>query len=184
MAIENNKRPLLGDHKKSTTELLGNIRAIVKNDSDRDFNNFMSSNQDEFSYNPQVGNYIRDILGERIKDVKIKDLAALTGISKSYLYQIIPVKSKPPKTIKGHPDRRMLIAIALCLNFSLDETQHLLRYANEKELYPRTTFDTVIIYALERGGGLVKANILLNDNGCEILDWHKEKDVADEDDFD
>ena len=172
---------MLGNHKKTTGELLSDIKSIAKKQSDGEFNYYVQKSQKEFSYNPVVGQYIRDILGDRIKDVKIKELADLTGISQSYLYQIIPVKEKPPKTIKSRPDRRILIAIAIYLGFSVDETQHLLKYANERELYPRNVFDTVILYSLERNCSIVKTNILLNDNHCEILDWHKERSIKTED---
>ena len=174
MSFEKNKRPLLGEHKKSTTELLSSINAMAKNKSDDEFTYFMQTNQDEFSYNPQVGKYLRDTLGARLKEINIPELADMTGISKSYLYQIIPIKDKPPKTTKNNPDRRMLIAIAIYLHLSVDETQHLLKYAKEPELYPRNTFDSVILYALESNCNLVTTNILLAENNCQMLDWHKE----------
>ena len=34
MSFEKNKRPLLGEHKKSTTELLSSISSMAKNKSD------------------------------------------------------------------------------------------------------------------------------------------------------
>ena len=81
MSFEKNKRPLLGEHKKSTTELLSSISSMAKNKSDDEFTYFMQTNQDEFSYNPQVGKYLRDILGARLKEINIPELADMTGIS-------------------------------------------------------------------------------------------------------
>ncbi len=63
----------------------------------------------------------------------------------------------------------MLIAIAIALNFSVDETQHLLKYAKEPELYPRNIFDSTIIYALERGCSIIETNILLDNFKCDLL---------------
>ena len=74
-----------------------------------------------------------------------------------------------PKTVKNNPDRKMLLAIAIALNFSVDETQHLLKYAKEPELYPRNTFDSTIIYALERGCSIIETNILLENLNCDLL---------------
>lgn len=162
-------RLLLGDHKKSTTEILNSIRSIAQNSSDEDFNSFMNDNQNEFSYSPKVGEYIKTVLKSRNVEINIPKISALTGISKSYLYQIIPARDTPPKTTKNHPNRKMLLAVAIALNFSLDETQHLLKYAKEAELYPRSTFDAVIIYALERGLSVIKTNILLHEKKCELL---------------
>lgn len=168
MTDEKTKRQFLGDHKKSTTELLNDIRSIAGKSRD-EFNYFMQRNQDEFSYNPQVGRYIKDVLGDRWQKIKISELAETTGISKSYLYQLIPAKETPPKTVKNNPDRKMLIAIAIALKFSVDETQHLLKYAKEPELYPRNIFDSTIIYALERGCSVIETNILLDGFKCDLL---------------
>jgi len=168
MTYKKTKRPFLGDHKKSTTELLNDIRAIAGKSRD-EFNYFMQRNQNEFSYAPQVGKYIKDVLGERWQKIKIPELATTTGISKSYLYQLIPAKETPPKTVKNNPDRKMLLAIAIALHFSVDETQHLLKYAKEPELYPRNNFDSTIIYALERGCSIIETNILLESLNCDLL---------------
>ena len=168
-------RLLLGNQKKRTTEILNEIRAAAKRKSDDDFYDFVASNQDEFSYNPQVGKYIRDVLSSRQETLDIPALAGITGISRSYLYQLIPAKNTPPKTVKNNPDRKILLAVAVALKFSLDETQHLLKYADEPELYPRRIFDAVIVFALESGLGLVDTNILLAEKNCDLLIFGNEK---------
>jgi len=166
-------RLLLGDHKKSTTEIFNSIRALAKKSDDDNFKTFMNENQNEFTYSPKVGEYIRDVLNSRNEKINIPEIADLTGISKSYLYQIIPARNTPPKTMKNNPSRNMLIAVALALRFSLDETQHLLKYAGEAELYPRSNFDAVIIFALEKKYSLVETNILLDEKNCELLIFDK-----------
>lgn len=173
-------RLLLGDHKKRTTEILNEIRAAAKRKSDDDFSDFVERNEEEFSYNPQIGRYIKDVLQSRQETVNIPELAELTGLSRSYLYQLIPAKDNPPKTLKNNPDRKILLAIALVLRFSVDETQHLLKYANEPELYPRRKFDAVILYALECGLSLIKTNILLAEEKCAPLIFGNEKEAQEE----
>ena len=172
-------RLMLGGHKKRTTEILNEIRAAAKK-SDDDFDKFIDGNSDEFSYNPQIGRYIKDVLRSRRQPLNVPELAALTGISRSYLYQLIPAKDTPPKTVKNNPDRKILLAIAVALKFSVDETQHLLKYADEPELYPRRKFDAVIIYALERRMRLVDTNILLASKQCDLLLFGNEKPTQDE----
>ena len=173
-------RLLLGGQKKRTTEILNEIRSVAKRKSDDDFSDFVERNQDEFSYNPQVGKYIKDVLRSRQETLNIPKIAELTGLSRSYLYQLIPAKDLPPKTVKSNPDRKILLAIALVLKFSVDETQHLLKYAEEPELYPRRKFDAVILYALERELSFVKSNILLAEEKCEPLIFRNEKTTQDE----
>ena len=171
---------LLGGQKKRTTEILNEIRSVAKRKSDDDFSDFVERNEEEFSYDPQVGRYIKDVLQSRQQPLNIPELAELTGLSRSYFYQLIPAKDMPPKTVKSNPDRKILLAIALVLNFSIDETQHLLKYAEEPELYPRRKFDAVILYALECGLSFVKADILLAEEKCEPLIFRKEKPTQDE----
>ena len=173
-------RLLLGGHKKRTTEILNEIHSVAKRKSEDYFSNFVECNEDEFSYNPQVGQYIKDVLQSRQEALNIPELAALIGISRSYLYQLIPVKDTPPKTVKNNPDRKLLLAIAITLKFSVDETQHLLKYANEPELYPRRKFDAIILYALERQLRLVDTNILLTEEKCDPLIFGNEKPNQDE----
>ena len=167
-------RLLLGDYKKRTTEILNEIRSTA------DFDSFATRNSDEFSYRPTVGKYIKDILQSRQQPLNVPELAELIGISRSYLYQLIPAKDTPPKTIKNNPDRKLLLAIAIALKFSVDETQHLLKYADEPELYPRRKFDAVIIYSLERRLRLVDTNILLAEEKCDPLIFGNEKPTQDE----
>lgn len=171
---------LLGNQKKRTTEILNEIRSVAEKKSDDNFADFVKSNQDEFSYNPQVGRYIKDVLQSRQESLNIPKLAELIGISRSYLYQLIPAKNIPPKTVKNNPNRKLLLAIAIALKFSVDEVQHLLKYANEPELYPRRKFDAVIIYALERRLRLVDTNILLESAQCDLLIFENEKQAQDE----
>lgn len=162
-------RLLFGKQKKRTTEILSELRSTA------DFGSFAQRNGDEFACRPTVGKYIKDVLQSRQQPLNVPELAALIGVSRSYLYQLIPAKDKPPKTVKNNPDRKLLLAIAVALKFSVDETQHLLKYADEPELYPRRKFDAVILYALERRLRLVDTNILLASERCDLLIFGNEK---------
>ena len=71
MYYEKPDRLLLGDHKKRTTEILNEIHSVAKRKSDDAFSDFVELNQDEFSYNPQVGKYIKDVLQSRQEALNI-----------------------------------------------------------------------------------------------------------------
>ena len=173
-------RLLFGGQKKRTTEIFNEIHAAATTKPEDDFDDLIRGNADEFSFNPQVGEYIKRVMQSRGAEFNIPKLAEIIGISRAYLYQIIPVGETPPKTVKTNPDRKILLALALELNFSVDETQHLLKYANQPELYPRRKFDAVIIYALERRLKLVRANILLASANCEPLLFDNRKQAQSE----
>ena len=168
-------RLLFGGQKKRTTEILNEIRSAAKNKTEDEFGNLLEDNAPEFSFNPQVGEYIKSVMQSRNEEINISELAEVIGISRAYLYQIIPAKETPPKTVKTNPDRKILLALALELKFSVDETQHLLKYADEPELYPRRKSDAVIIYALERKLKLVRTNVLLAAAQCETLLFSNKK---------
>ena len=49
------------------------------------------------------------------------------------------------------------------MQLSIDETNHLLNYAEHSSLYPRNPWDTIIMYALQRHLSVIETNILLTD---------------------
>jgi len=140
---------------------------------DKNENFLPQESQNDFSYSPNVGRYIKEVMKNRNAEISIPQIAELTGIAKYYLYQIIPAKDMPPKNTRNNPTRNMVIAVALALKFSLNETQQLLEYAGEEKLQPVSNFDKTIIYALERGMSIVKTNILLDEKNCELLIFEK-----------
>ena len=127
----------------------------------------------DLNYSPEVGRYIKTVMKNRNAEISIPQIAELTGIAKYYLYQIIPAKDIPQKNARSYPTRNMVIAVALALKFSLDETQQLLKCAGENVLQPVNNFDKIIIYALERGLSIVKTNIMLDEQNCELLIFEK-----------
>ena len=130
----------------------------------------MQDNQNE---TPKVGDYIKSVIKNRKTDISIPQVAELTGIPRSYLYQLIPLKYVSHKNAKVTPTRNMLLAVALTLNLSVDETQNILKYAGETELDDSDNFDSVIIYSLEHKLSIVKTNILLDEKNCELLIFEK-----------
>ena len=107
-------RLLLGGQKKRTTEILNEIRVAAKRKSDDDFSEFVERNQNEFSYNPQIGRYIKDVLQSRQETVNIPEIAELTGLSRSYLYQLIPARIRRPKRSKATPTGKFCWRLHWC----------------------------------------------------------------------
>lgn len=66
---------------------------------------------------------------------------------------------------RKNTSRPKIIALALAMELSFEECQHLLYYAGVKELYARDAWDDVIIYALQNNLSLDETNELLSDFG-------------------
>lgn len=50
-----------------------------------------------------------------------------------------------------------------------EETQTMLKLAGYRELYVRDTWDTIILYALQRGKNILETNDLLYEHKCKVL---------------
>ncbi len=61
------------------------------------------------------------------------------------------------------PSRARLLAMALAMRLTLDETQYLLQYAGFSRLYVREPWDSIIIHALNHQKSVADTNLLLYD---------------------
>lgn len=130
-------------------------------------------NQNGISYSSKIREFIKSVLQEHNEEFKISEVAEMTGISRTYLYRIIPSQETPPKSAKNNPTRNMLLAIALALKFSFDETQNLLTCAGKPALQHNNNFDAAIIFALKKKYSVIMTNILLDEENCELLIFDK-----------
>lgn len=80
-----------------------------------------------------------------------KDLIFASGRERSYCYQLL-------NGTRRNPSRDMLLAIALGLQFTCDETQTMLRIAGLSPLFPRIRRDAVILQQLAAGKSLYECN--------------------------
>ena len=60
-----------------------------------------------------------------------------------------------------HPSRPKVLALALALRLTPEETQYLLYYAGAERLYVRNPWDSVLWHALEHHLSVVDTNLLL-----------------------
>jgi len=70
---------------------------------------------------------------------------------------------------RKNTSRTKILSLALAMELSFEECQHLLYYAGAKELYARDAWDDVIIYALQNKLTLNETNELLEDFGQTLL---------------
>ena len=137
---------------EKNTEELENELASTGN-----LKNFFADNKSnlrEFTL-PQYLNYL----------LETKNLSKAEVVKKSqlgdYAYHIFAGRK--------NTSRSKILALALAMELSFEECQHLLYYAGVKELYARDAWDDVIIYALQNHLSLNETNELLNDFGQTLL---------------
>ncbi|MCR5805336.1 MAG: helix-turn-helix transcriptional regulator [Clostridia bacterium] len=106
-----------------------------------------------------LDNHIKNLLKE--KGMTPSGLIKASRIERTYCYQILNGRKRP--------GRDKVLAIALALELTLEETQRLLAIAKEGVLYPKSRRDSVIIFALNKHYSLINTNLLLaNYNEAEI----------------
>ena len=119
---------------KSTHELFNEI------EKSNEINLFLEKNKTDLSC-PSVADYLTTLLQQ--KNINKSTLIQASGLDRVYVYQILSGR-------KTAPSRSKLIALALSMHLTLDETQHLLKYGHANELYPRNRKDSILIYAIKK----------------------------------
>ncbi len=117
-----------------------------------DIQEFLKSHENEFIKETPVSflNYMI-----KSKNVSVSHIAKTSGVGE-YVYKIFNNERKP--------SRDVLLAIALGLGLSLEETQLLLRISKFAILDSRDKRDSVIIYGLVNDLTVFKVDDLLADN--------------------
>lgn len=131
----------------TTTDKLG-----AKLKETHDIHQFLKNNQDIF-VNIDLSNYLEHLLKQ--KNLTKAQVIHQSGLPTTYTYKIF---SGERATTKAR-----ILALAIAMNLSIDETNHLLIHAHHSQLYPRDSWDAVIIYALQNHLNVIKTNILLTD---------------------
>lgn len=131
----------------STTELLNRLTQT------NDINTFVDEYEKEFMTLSGT-----ELLNELLADKKLSlaEVVKRSGQS-DYVYKVFRGERKPSRDI--------LIAIAVGMGLSVDETQLLLRVSKLAALDPRDKRDSVIIYGLKEELEIVKINDLLYELG-------------------
>ncbi len=130
---------------KDTEELNHELNAALA------VEDFLTDNQENF-HNYTLSEYLDMLLNE-------KHLTKSEVIDKSHLEQIYAYHIFAGR--KKNPSRSKILALALAMKLSIDETQRLLYYAGSERLYVRNTWDSVILYALNHHMTVPDTNMLL-----------------------
>lgn len=96
-----------------------------------------------------------------LRGMKVSELAELSLMSRSFVYQICSGEREP--------GREVVLRLALLLRAGIAETQRLLRAAGRGALYPRVRRDAVLLYALREELGVFDTDELLAACGEEPL---------------
>lgn len=136
---------------KSTGDLFTELK------SEKNLDGWRKNNQNEFT--APLDEYLQKLLAE--KGLERAEIVEKSGLNREYVYHIFSGKK--------NPSRKKLLAIALAMDLNLDETQYLLRYAQQGILYPRNSWDAVIISAIEQKLSVMQTNELLHNLGETIF---------------
>lgn len=138
---------------KTTDELAHEIT------SSSDILDYLAENRAEMQLN-SLPEYLEEWL--RKKACSKSEVIQRSNLNRAYVYQIFLGRK--------YPSRDKVIALAFGLNLNAEETQTLLKQAGYRELYPRDPRDTLLLYAIAQGKGILDANELLYDHNIEVLE--------------
>lgn len=137
---------------KSTDELFTELK------TEKNPGEWRNRNRDEFVL--PLNEYLQKLLTE--KNLERSEVIDRSGLNREYAYHIFSGK-------KNNPSRQKILALAMAMGLNLDEIQYLLRYARLGILYPRNSWDAVIISAVEQKLSVAQTNELLNSLGETIF---------------
>lgn len=132
---------------RSTDELIKLI------ESPRSFDDVMAEIGPELT-DKSFSRRLKELMDRR--GVKAAELAELSLMSRSFVYQICSGEREP--------GRDVVLRMALLLRAGISETQRLLRAAGRGALYPRVRRDAILLYALREELGVLDTDELLT--GC------------------
>jgi hypothetical protein len=139
--------------KKLTEELFAELKEIEKIEV------YLQENRSEMLDRTfQV--WLSDMLRE--KKLKKSAVIAASGLNVTYAYQIFAGKRKP--------SRDKVIALGFGFKPSLAEMQNMLKYSENTGLYPRDKRDSVIIFCVNKGYGIIELNEILYELKLPLLE--------------
>ena len=137
---------------KDTDELFIELK------SERNVEDYLTRNKNEFMIS--LSEYLENLLAE--KNFIKQEVVKKSGLNREYTYHIFAGNRK-------NPSRPKILAIGIAMDLNLDEMQYLLKYAKLPPLYPRNSWDAIIISAIEQKLDVIQTNELLHQLGENIL---------------
>ena len=130
---------------KDTAELQNELRTA------KGLEGFLVDNQKDFRQYT-LAEYLQKLLDE--KQLSKMEVIANSRLERIYAYHIFAGRKK-------NPSRQKVIALALAMGLTPEETQYLLYYAGAEQLYVRNPGDSILWFALDHHMTVVDTNIML-----------------------
>lgn len=137
---------------KSTGSLMSEL---MKSES---FDCYIKANN-ELLKTQSVSDQINQIIARR--GLTRADVAKASGLNVIYAYQVMAGSRKPT--------RDKLLCLCRAMGLTIDEVQELLKHCGYAPLYPRRKRDAVILFAWEKGKGILDINEALFQHGEKTL---------------
>lgn len=119
-----------------------------------DINTYLKDNDTHIT-DIEFHDYLNQLLSER--NLTKSSVINASNIQKNYGYQIFDGSKKP--------SRDKVLALALAMSLTLEDTNRLLHLSNNGILYPKLKRDSIIIFAIEKNYKLIYLNIMLDEMG-------------------
>jgi hypothetical protein len=121
---------------------------------------YLADNKSELT-DQNLANHLEELIKK--KGLNKALIIEQSCLDKIYGYHIFAGRKKA--------SRNKILALAIAMGLTPDETQHLLYYAKAERLYVRNSWDSVIWHALEHNLSVVETNLLLDKLGeTKLLD--------------
>ena len=137
---------------KDTTKILEELQLSP------DFRSFYHENRD-YLVSQTLAQLLEQLLDE--KGLKKSQVIKNAELSEVYGYQIF-------SGIRI-PDRKKLLALAVGMCLNIEQTQKLLKCAGYPPLYAKLPMDSIVLFGLCKGLGVVEINELLYEYELETL---------------
>lgn len=142
---------------KSTEELKHEIKTVT------DIEDYLSANREHF-IKDSLSQHLQMLLAQ--KNLRKADVLRDSLLGRAYAYRIFAGQK--------NPSRDKVIALALGMHLSDEETQKMLKLSGNRELYARDERDALILFALQREMNVMDTNSLLFDHHFAVLNTAKE----------
>ncbi len=141
---------------ESTTKKLAEILSCIRDE--KQMEQFMEHTKVTDSFRDFIS-YFRSL--PAVHDLTDTEMIELSGIEKSYYYQIM----------KGtrRPSRDKVIRLCIGAKLSLRETTRALELNESAPLYPKNRRDIILTVAINQRASVMDANLLLDQYGEEPL---------------
>ena len=113
---------------------------------------FLDENKENF-FSLSLADYLNQLLAE--KNLSKSDVVKKSLLNHTYVYHIFAGRKK-------NPSRDKIVCLALAMELTLQETQRLLYFSGNEKLYVKTSWDSIIMFALEKNFSVERTNKMLH----------------------